>query len=149
MRIGRWRSSERWHLGINLGRFNDAMNEKRVEGQLTRQGSPENGEPGLVAFASVVWRYSTLIVSLFAVTLGVSVGVTLVLPKMYESTASILAPREGGGGALLGGLAAMALVQQVPIVSTPSLTPNRDILLSVLKSRTVTEAAAEASHLRH
>src|SRR2546422_486877 len=128
--------------------MNDAMNEKRVEGQPTRRGSPENGEPGLVAFASIVWRYSTLIVSLFAVTVGVSVGVTLVLPKTYESTATILAPREGGGSAVLGGLAAMALVQQVPIVSTPSLTPNRDILLSVLKSRTVTEAAAEAFHLR-
>src|SRR3989442_569702 len=129
--------------------MNDAMDEKRVEGQpTTRRGSPENGEAGLVAFASVVWRYSTLIVSLVAVTVGVSVGVTFVLPKTYESTATILAPREGGGSALLGGLAAMALVQQVPIVSTPSLTPNRDILLSVLKSRTVTEAAAEAFHLR-
>jgi uncharacterized protein involved in exopolysaccharide biosynthesis len=65
------------------------------------------------------------------------------VPKYYESTATLIAPKEAAGGALLGGLGGLVssgMIQQMSGVSLPSFSPNRDLLISVLKSRTVGEA---------
>jgi uncharacterized protein involved in exopolysaccharide biosynthesis len=54
-------------------------------------------------------------------------------------------PKEGSGG-LLGGLVATGLLQQTPgagVATLPSFTPNRDLLLGVLKSRTIAQAIVE------
>ena len=95
----------------------------------------------LVDYALVLWSYRWMIVGLCAVVmLGTSATSTL-LPKMYKSTATIIAPKEGSSSSLLGGIAvASGLLQQVPGSSLPSLTPNRDLLVSVLRSRTVARA---------
>src|SRR5207249_11440768 len=53
---------------------------------------------------------------------------------------SLLVPREAGASFLSGMAAASALLQQVPGLTGPSMTPNRDMLLGILKSRTVAEA---------
>src|SRR5439155_19955657 len=75
--------------------------------------------------------------------------VTITTSKVYESTATLLAPREGGSGAgLLGGLAASGLLQQVPGLSIASFTPNRDLMVSLLKSRTGALAVVERFRLQ-
>jgi uncharacterized protein involved in exopolysaccharide biosynthesis len=67
----------------------------------------------------------------------------LLSPKIYESTATILGPREGGGSGLLSTLGAVGLAQQIAGISIPSLTPNKDTFISILKSRTVAQALIE------
>src|SRR2546428_7500557 len=65
------------------------------------------------------------------------------MPKIYESTATALTPKEAAGGNLFSTLANSGLVQQMPGLSVPSLTPNRDVMLSILKSRRVGEAIVQ------
>src|SRR5207237_10483574 len=59
-----------------------------------------------------------------------------------------LVPREGAAGSLLGGPAASGLLQQTAGLSIPSLTPNRDMLVSVLKSQTIARAVVERFRLQ-
>jgi uncharacterized protein involved in exopolysaccharide biosynthesis len=84
------------------------------------------------------------VLGLLGGALVIAVVLSLVLPKAYESSATIIVPKEGGGQNILTGLAAAALMQQGgPGVSVPSLTPNRDLLVSLLKSRTLAYAVVE------
>jgi uncharacterized protein involved in exopolysaccharide biosynthesis len=94
-------------------------------------------------------RHRWMIGGLWAVAVLVTFVVTLLMPRIYESTASIIAPKEVTGSGFLGGIvAATSLLQQTPGTSTPSLTPNRDLLVSVLKSRTVAEATVQRFKLQ-
>lgn len=95
----------------------------------------------IVDHAAVVWRGRWMIATFCVIALVGAFVVSNLLPKTYESTATVLAPKEGPTGGLLGGLAASAgLLQQVVGSPLPSLTPNRDLLISVLKSRTIADA---------
>jgi len=90
-----------------------------------------------------------MIAGLWAVVALATCVLTLLMPRIYESTASIIAPKEIVANPLLGTLvAATGALQQAPGSSTPSLTPNRDLLVSVLKSRTVAEATVQRFKLQ-
>ena len=120
------------------------MSESRSPGPATGRD-----EATLVGSVLVVWRYLWMILSLFAAALLVTAVVSLKLPRVYESTAAVIAPKEGSGSTLLGGLAAASgVLQQVSGISLPSLTPNRDLLVSVLKSRTMAQAVVARFTLR-
>jgi uncharacterized protein involved in exopolysaccharide biosynthesis len=96
-----------------------------------------------------IWRHRWMIAALWAVVALVTCVLTLLMPRIYESTASVIAPKEIVGNPLLGTLvAATGALQQAPGMSTPSLTPNRDLLVSVLKSRTVAEATVQRFKLQ-
>jgi tyrosine-protein kinase Etk/Wzc len=117
--------------------------------------NPVFGEPAgedevsLVDYALVVWRSRWMIATLCVIALAGAFVMSTLLPKTYESTATVLAPKEGPTGSLLGGLAASAgLFQQVVGPSLPSLTPNRDLLISVLKSRTIADAVVTRFNLQ-
>src|SRR5437667_12877352 len=76
----------------------------------------------------------------------VTLVITVRSQRVYQSTATLLAPKDSGSSGLLGGLVASGFLQQaqqVPGLSMPSLTQNRDILLAILKSRTMGQAVAE------
>lgn len=103
---------------------------------------------GPVEWALVLWRYRIFVLGLCAAVLVATFVITKMLPKVYESTTTLLAPREGHGGWLLGSLAASNLVQQLPGLSPPSMTPNRDMLVNILKSRTLAGAVVERFMLR-
>ena len=108
--------------------------------------APRDNELTLLDLALIVWGRRWLIVSLCAVSISFTFGVSKLMPKVYESTATLVAPKEGVGSSVLGGLAASSLLQQVPglaIQSLPSFTPNRDLLLGVLKSRTIAQAVVD------
>jgi tyrosine-protein kinase Etk/Wzc len=97
-------------------------------------------EVSLVEFAVAVWSRRWLIAALCVVSVASTFVVSNVVPKTYQSTATVLAPKEGPSSGFLTGLAASGLLPQIPGLSLGSFTPNRDLLVSVLKSRTVREA---------
>jgi tyrosine-protein kinase Etk/Wzc len=113
-------------------------------GPLTRA----DDRPSLLDYAAVVWCYRWLISGTCLVTVLTVFVITVTGPKIYESTTTLLAPKESGPSGLLGGLVATGLLQQPSGLSMPSLTQNREILVSILKSRTVATAVATRFQLQ-
>jgi uncharacterized protein involved in exopolysaccharide biosynthesis len=99
----------------------------------------------IVDYAQVIWRRRAAVLTVLGIALFIAAVLTIVLPKKYEAAASLITPRENAASGLLGGLAtASGLLQQVPpSMSPPSLVPNRDLIVGVLKSRAVAQAVAE------
>lgn len=121
------------------------------------RGAPEvasghsDDELTLLDLASMVWRRRRLVFVVCAAAGILTFGMSKLMPKVYESTATLVAPKEGSGSSLLSGIAASGLIQQVPglsIPSLPSFTPNRDLLVGVLKSRTIAQAIVDKFGLR-
>src|SRR5437016_14655621 len=84
----------------------------------------EESEVSIIDYASVAWRYKWLILGVCVVSMLVTLLITIRLPKVYEATASLLAPREsvlGGGGIFSGPIVSGLLQQQVQGFSLPSL----------------------------
>jgi len=94
-------------------------------------------EINLLDYWRVIWKYKWLIGVLCSTSVIAAMVLGLLSPKIYESTATILIPKEGGGGGFLSALGASGIAQQMTGMSLPSLTPNRDIFMSILKSRTL------------
>jgi len=112
-------------------------------------GAVDRVDAGLVDYAIVVWRRRWLVMSVLAAGLCLSAVVSLLMPRVYEATATLIAPKEGTSSGLLGTLAVMSsLAQQTPNVAVPSLTPNRDMLVSILKSRTMAQALVTSLRLQ-
>lgn len=117
-------------MGLQLTR--DMRGAERMAG---------DGEGSIVDYASAVWRRRWMIATLCVVALLLAFVISMLLPKTYDSVATVLAPKEGAAGGLLPGLTASSgLLQQVVGLSLPSLTPNRDLLISVLRSRTIADS---------
>ncbi len=107
--------------------------------------SERGGEMTFGDLTSMVWRQRWVVIALCVVASVGTYGVSRLLPKWYESTATLVTPKEGSGG-VLGGLLASGMLQQNPGVAMPTLpsfTPNRDLLVGVLKSRTIAQAIVE------
>jgi len=94
-------------------------------------------EINLLDYWRVIWKYKFLIGALTAVSILIALIYSLLLPKIYISTTTILIPREGSGGGFLSALGASGIGRRIAGISLPSLTPNRDIFTSILKSRTL------------
>src|SRR5437016_363111 len=106
-------------------------------------------EVNVLDYLTLLWRYRWLMVAVWSGVIGSTVVFTVTTPKMYESTATLLAPKEGSAAAgLLGGLAASGLAQAVPGLASVSASPNRDLLVAVLKSRTMAQMIVEKFGLK-
>ena len=108
----------------------------------------EDDEINLRDYWRVLWKYRWLIAILFSVSVIAGLILSLLSPKIYESKVTIIAPREGGGSGLLSALGASGLAQQISGLSIPSLTPNRDLYLSVLRSKTIVQTVVEQFNLK-
>src|SRR5215471_7466180 len=97
-------------------------------------------EMNLIAYAVVVWRRRRMIAAICALAVVPAFVLSKLLPKTFQSTATVLAPKEGPSSGLLSGLAASGLIPQIPGLSLGSFTPNRDLLVSVLRSRTIAQS---------
>jgi tyrosine-protein kinase Etk/Wzc len=110
---------------------------------IERGAARRNGDVGLVDCFAMFWRRRRLVLSLCGLAVAGTAIVTWFLPKQYEARASILLPRETGGSGPLGSVAASALIQQVPGLAIPTLTPNRDMMLGILKSRSMADTIVQ------
>ncbi len=111
---------------------------------------PQNSRPtnedeiNLIDYWRVIWKHRRLIGGLCSASVIVTLIFSLLSPKVYEATATILGPKEGAGGSFLGTLAATGIMQQLAGgLSMPSLTPNRDTFMAILSSRTIAQYIVE------
>jgi tyrosine-protein kinase Etk/Wzc len=118
------------------------------EGRSLRKFDDE--EVSLLDYWRVVRKHIRLIIVLYLIAVLVTLGYSLWTPKIYESTATILAPDERGGRSLglATALAASGVAQATPGLSMPSLTPQRDIFVSILKSRTMAQDVVQRFELQ-
>ena len=93
----------------------------------------DNDEINLLDYWRVIWKYKWLVGVLCVSSVTAALVVGLLSPNIYESETTILTPKEIGGSGLLSALGVAGLGQLGGI----SLTPNRDIIISLLKSRTL------------
>lgn len=116
---------------------------------------PDDRQLTAVDYLAVIWRHKWTIAALVAVALAVAMVVTVRQPRIYEASTTLLVPREASSG-LLAGVAALGggqgggqgTVPQFAGLSLGSPTPNRDVVVSVLRSRTVAEAAVDRFKLQ-
>jgi uncharacterized protein involved in exopolysaccharide biosynthesis len=110
----------------------------------------DDEEVNLLDYWRVVRKHARLIVWLFIIAVLAAMGYSLRLPKIYESTATMLAPDERGVRSLglATTLATSGVAQAVPGLSLPSLTPQRDLFVSILKSRTMAEDVVQRFDLQ-
>jgi tyrosine-protein kinase Etk/Wzc len=95
-------------------------------------------------YARVVWRQRSFVLAVLVLALLVAFAMAIATPKRYEAIATLITPRENASASLLSGLAAASgMLQQVPATLPSSLVPNRDLILGVLKSRSVAQAVSE------
>jgi tyrosine-protein kinase Etk/Wzc len=102
----------------------------------------------LLDYVVLMWRYRFLFIAVSVLIVGATVGITIMTPKHYEGVAAILAPPETGASSVLGALAVSGVAQHVSGIQVPSATPNQDMLLGVLKSRSIKQATVERFRLR-
>ena len=113
-----------------------------VEQQI--QQLADNDEINLLDYWRVVWKYKWLIVGLCFVSVLTAMILGLSSPKIYESSATVLIPKEVGAGGLLSAIAGSGIAG----TSMPSLTPNRDLFISILKSRLMARYVVERFNLK-
>ena len=104
------------------------------------QRLPDEEEVNILDYWGVIWRYKWLIGFLCSTSVLIALIHGLLSPKIYQSTATIMLPREGGGG-LLSVIAASGLAS-LGGMSGASLTPNRDLFISIIKSRLMAQKVA-------
>ena len=121
-----------------------------TEGTSERWGrGPVQEDASLAEYVAVAWRRRWLIAAVCVVSILAALTYALRTPRTYESTTTILIPKEAGAASgVLSGIAVTALLQQVAGLSIPSLAPNRDMLMSVLKSRRLAEKVVERFQLQ-
>jgi uncharacterized protein involved in exopolysaccharide biosynthesis len=118
------------------------------EGRSLRRFDDE--EVNLLDYWRVVRKHLRLIVVLYVIAVLATMGYSLWMPKIYESTATILAPDERSirSLGLATALATSGVAQAIPGLSMPSLTPKRDIFVSILKSRTMAQDVVQRFDLQ-
>ncbi len=112
--------------------------------------SPSDGTPrplNLLDYLGILRRHALLIAAVTIVSTGAAIGYSLFLPRIFEAKATILTPREGGAAGLASGLAMSGLAQSIPGISMQSLSPHRDLFVSLLRARTTAEKVADELHL--
>jgi len=98
-------------------------------------------EINLLAYLSALWRFKWLLLVLCLAAVGSAYYYSTTARKIYRSTVTLVTPRDSGiGGGLLSALQGTGLGIQLPL---PSANPSREILVSVLRSRTVAAEVVE------
>jgi tyrosine-protein kinase Etk/Wzc len=111
----------------------------------------DDEEVNLLDYWRVVRKHTRLIVSLCVVSVLAAMGYSLQLPKIYDATVTMLTPTEGPGRGLSLApalAAASGIIQSVPGLSLPSFTPHRDMLVGIMKSRTMAKDVVDHFHLK-
>lgn len=117
------------------------MVEKRIDDELV-----------LLEYWLVLWRRRWLIAGLFVVSVVATMLISFQLPKIYESTATILPQLEsgssGGLAALMGGQGSIGMAEGLGISLPGRPATPTDVFVAMLKSRTMAEALVEEFDLK-
>jgi tyrosine-protein kinase Etk/Wzc len=110
----------------------------------------DDEEVTLLEYWGVVRKHSRLMVFICVIAVLATMGYSLWLPKVYEATASVLTPDERASRnlGLATALAASGIVQSIPGLSIPSMTPQGDIFVGILRSRTMAQDVVERFQLQ-
>lgn len=115
------------------------MDERRDRVERDRYESDED-EVNLLDYLRVLKKRGRMILGLCAVSVVTAFVVSyFVLPKIYESTTSILPPAEPKGGGGLSTLLATSGAAQFLGGALPFPSSNKDIFVAMLKSRTMAD----------
>ena len=109
-------------------------------------------EVNLLDYCRVIWKRRWLIGGLFAASVLTSMVVSLLMPKIYESTASLLPSldtKDGAGlGALLAASGAGGAVQSLGISLPGTPATPIDLFVAMLKSRIMADEVIRKLNLR-
>ncbi len=114
------------------------------------QASWQDDEVNLLDYWRVLKKRGRMILGITVVSvLTVGLLTYFVLPKIYASTTTILAPRESGAGAggLAAALAASGAGQFLSAIISPTGS-NRDAFVAILKSRTMAQEMVDRFKLK-
>src|SRR5881296_58725 len=110
----------------------------------TQQTQSPDDEVNLLDYCRVIWKRRRLIGWLFAASVLTAMVVSLLMPKIYESTASLLPSldsKDGAGlGALLAASGAGGAAQSLGISLPGAPATPTDIFVAMLKSRIMADA---------
>lgn len=105
----------------------------------TNQTNPSpDEEVNLLDYWRVIWKRRWLIAGLCATAVSAALGISLLMPKIYESTATLLPQmesKEGGLGALLAASAVASGAQSLGISLPGAPATPTDLFVAMLKSR--------------
>lgn len=109
---------------------------------------PPQEEISFLDLLIVLVRYRWLIFRITACTIGAAIILALILPIKYTATTSILPPQQGSsaGASLLAQLGSLGSVASLTGGALGLKNPN-DLLVAMLKSRTVEDAMVDRFHL--
>jgi tyrosine-protein kinase Etk/Wzc len=101
-----------------------------------------DAEVTLLDYWRVIWKYRRMVAWLFAASVLLALVVSLLLPKVYESSVTILPPADSGNqgamaaaAATLGNAGLSGMNMGLPATSATTL----DLFVAMLKSRTLGE----------
>ena len=109
----------------------------------------EQEEVGLLIWWQVLRKHAVLLMTVCVLSILGAFVVSLRVPKVYEATAALLAPKESQGSS-----ERLALLLTAPGVNQliggmlPSMARNRDVFVSILKSRTMAQDVVERFRLK-
>lgn len=104
----------------------------------------------LLDYWHVVYKRKILIGAISLSFMLCTLFFCILSPKIYESTASILSPVSTSGmGSLMSNFGGVTSLAQSAGISVPSTTQDRDIYISILKSRIVQESIVNQFKLKN
>lgn len=116
--------------------------------QTAQTSFPPEEEVNLLNYWRVIWKHRRLIAGLLTVSMLAALVVSLLMPKIYESTATLLPQLDSAEGSGLGALLAAGGAAQSLGVSLPGTpaTPT-DLFLAMLKSRVMADEVIKKFNL--
>jgi uncharacterized protein involved in exopolysaccharide biosynthesis len=102
-------------------------------------------EIDLLDYLRVINRYRGLIIILCVMSVLLTMIVSLIMPKTYESTVTILSPQEGSGGGM--SLAALPELQSAMGIMGMGQKSSVDIFVAILNSRNMADAVIKRFNL--
>jgi uncharacterized protein involved in exopolysaccharide biosynthesis len=128
------------------------INQTNQINQINHSSSVPEDEVNLLDYWRVIWKRRRLIGGLFGAVVVTALVVSLLLPKIYESTATLLPSLEskesGGLGALLAATAAGGAAQSLGISLPGAPATPTDIFVAMLKSRIMADEVIKRFNLK-
>ncbi|PIX17149.1 hypothetical protein COZ71_04825 [Candidatus Desantisbacteria bacterium CG_4_8_14_3_um_filter_40_12] len=105
----------------------------------------DDEEINLLDYLKVINKYRALIITLCVLSVLLTMIVSLLMPKTYESTVTILSPQEGSGGGM--SLAGFPELQAAAGIMGMGQKSSVDIFVAILNSRNMADAVIKRFNL--